>query len=87
MHFAMPPLTHAGEPVHAVLGFCNKLLQWRERFPDARMLALFEGGRSVERTALLPTYTAPPSIALRISASAPELWMWWHRLYVLPISA
>lgn len=59
MHFAMPPLTSpSGEPVHAVLGFCNKLLQLREVFPDHHFVAAFDGGRCDFRTEMLASYKA-----------------------------
>jgi len=59
MHFAMPPMTApGGEPVHAVLGFCNKLIQLREVFPDHHFINAFDGGRCDFRTEMLGSYKA-----------------------------
>uniref|UniRef100_A0A7S0LFN0 5'-3' exonuclease domain-containing protein n=1 Tax=Coccolithus braarudii TaxID=221442 RepID=A0A7S0LFN0_9EUKA len=57
MHFGMRPLTGpSGEPVHAVLGFCNKLVQLRTLFPNHLMLAAFDTGKSEARTEMLAEY-------------------------------
>merc|ERR1712087_410065 len=57
MHYGMPPLRGpTGEPVHAVLGFCNKLLQLRTLFPHHAMLAAFDNGKSESRVSMLEQY-------------------------------
>ena len=54
---SMKPLhSPAGEPIHALLGFCNKLLQLQTKmYPGYRLLAAFDAGNS-QRSELMPSY-------------------------------
>eukprot|EP00965_Chrysotila_dentata_P074428 2457840-Pleurochrysis_carterae.AAC.7 len=59
MYFGMKELNGPnGEAVHAVLGFCNKILELRKVFPDHIMLAVFDAGKSEARTAISAEYKA-----------------------------
>ena len=74
MFFAMPELTTpAGEPVHALLGFCNKLHSLPGVFPDASFAVVFDDGGSDVRKAAYPAYKQarpkmPGDLASQISA-------------------
>jgi len=68
-HFGIKNPLHAptGEKVHAVFGFCHKLLALQATFPGFRVLPVFDEGRSDQRCELLPTYkqqrsTMPPEL-------------------------
>ena len=82
MHFALQNTrmsTVTGQPTHALHGFCLKLLDLHERFPDHRMLVAFDRPEQTLRQEMAPSYKAQrpsmplplrPQIAAMIEACA-----------------
>lgn len=61
MHFALQSsgmTTAAGQPTHALHGFCLKLLDLHERFPGSRMIVAFDRPEQTLREAMYPQYKA-----------------------------